>query len=123
MAFVKQLCKFYKVTSGAIELGCDGKSALDKAFNSFSPISLEDADHDLPQAIRSIRLSRLLKKDRIYKEVWLQQALTVMGAANLKNLSVASFFLACFIFFPVHSRALTFKNYLCNLCLTCVTFR
>lgn len=33
LAFAKNLCNFYKITTGSIELGCDGQSALDKAFN------------------------------------------------------------------------------------------
>jgi hypothetical protein len=54
LVFVKQLCEFYQISSGSIELGCDGQSALDKAFNYVSLIRVEDANHDLLQAIRTL---------------------------------------------------------------------
>ncbi len=54
LVFVKQLCEFYQISSGSIELGCDGQSALDKAFNYVYLIRVEDANHDLLQAIRTL---------------------------------------------------------------------
>jgi hypothetical protein len=30
---IKNLCEFFNLSEGSIELGCDGQSALDKAFN------------------------------------------------------------------------------------------
>lgn len=35
---VKKICKFFHITQGSIELGCDGQSALGKAFNHVSII-------------------------------------------------------------------------------------
>jgi hypothetical protein len=32
LAFAKRLCVLYKMTTGSIELGCNGQSALDKAI-------------------------------------------------------------------------------------------
>jgi hypothetical protein len=51
---VTKLCNFFDIQQGAIELGCDGQSALDKAFNHVALIRIEDANHDLLQAIRSL---------------------------------------------------------------------
>ncbi len=47
MTGVKNICEFFKITSGATELGCDGQSAIDKAFNYVSIIRLEDRNYDL----------------------------------------------------------------------------
>ncbi len=43
----KQLCKFFHITYGSIELRCDGQLALDKAFNYVSIIRIEDPNYDL----------------------------------------------------------------------------
>ncbi len=50
----KQLCEFFNITQGSIELGCDGQSALDKAFNYVSIIKIEDSNYDLLFAIRNL---------------------------------------------------------------------
>jgi hypothetical protein len=57
MVFVKHLCTFYHITNGSITLGCDGKSAIDKAFNEEDIIHVEDADQDLLRATRSLLLT------------------------------------------------------------------
>ncbi len=54
LIMVKKICEFFDIQQGAIELGCDGQSALDKAFNYVSIIRLDDANHDLLQAIRTL---------------------------------------------------------------------
>lgn len=54
LAFAKRLCMLYKIMTGSIELGCNGQSALDKAFNFVDLIQIEVADHDLLQAIRTL---------------------------------------------------------------------
>ncbi len=51
---VKKVCEYFHILQGSIELGCDGQSALDKAFNYVSIIRIEDADHDLLHAIRNL---------------------------------------------------------------------
>jgi hypothetical protein len=37
-----------------MELGCDGQSALDKAFNHVATICIEDPNYDLLLAIRTL---------------------------------------------------------------------
>ena len=61
MVAVTKLCKFFEIQQGAIELGCDGQSALDKAFNHVALIRIEDANHDLLQAIRYLWASSPLQ--------------------------------------------------------------
>jgi hypothetical protein len=51
---VKKLCNFFHITQGCIELGCDGQSALDKAFNHVALIKIEDSNYDLLFAIRTL---------------------------------------------------------------------
>jgi hypothetical protein len=51
MIFIKKLCEFYNISSGAIELGCDGQSTLDKAFNYVALIHLEEPNHDILHAL------------------------------------------------------------------------
>jgi hypothetical protein len=49
---VKHICDFFNIHSVSIELiGCDGQSALDKAFNHVSIIRIEDPAHDILFAI------------------------------------------------------------------------
>ncbi len=50
----KKLCEFFNITQGSIELGCDGLSALDKAFNYVSIINIEDSNYDLLLTIRNL---------------------------------------------------------------------
>jgi hypothetical protein len=50
----KKLCEFFNITQGSIELGCNGQSALDKAFNYVSIIKIEDSNYDLLFAIRNL---------------------------------------------------------------------
>lgn len=45
------LCDLFDITSGFIELWCDGQSALDKAFNYVSIIRIEVPNYDLLFAI------------------------------------------------------------------------
>lgn len=54
MVCVKNLCEFYNITAGSIELGCDGQSALDKAFNYVALIKVEDSNYDLLASIRNL---------------------------------------------------------------------
>jgi hypothetical protein len=54
LVFAKKMCEFFQITSRAIELCCDGQSALDNAFNFVSLIQLEDPNYDLLQAIRTL---------------------------------------------------------------------
>jgi len=61
MLAVSKLCSFFDLRQGAIELGCDGQSALDKAFNHVALIRIEDANHDLLQAIRFLWASSPLQ--------------------------------------------------------------
>jgi hypothetical protein len=53
---VSKLCQYYKINRGAMELGCDGKSALEKALGN-KPINIEDSNYDLLSAIRKLRNS------------------------------------------------------------------
>lgn len=53
---VKHICKYIHIKHGRIELGCDGKMALDKAFNYVSLVHIEDANYDLPHAIHTLTL-------------------------------------------------------------------
>jgi hypothetical protein len=61
MVAITKLCNFFDIQQGAIELGCDGQSALDKAFNHVALIRLEDSNHDLLQAIRYLWASSPLQ--------------------------------------------------------------
>ncbi len=45
MVAIKKICEFFNLREGSIELGCDGQSAIDKAFNYVSLIRIEDADY------------------------------------------------------------------------------
>jgi hypothetical protein len=51
---VNKLCEFFNVDSGSLELGCDGQSALDKAFNQVSILQVGDSNYDMLFAIRSL---------------------------------------------------------------------
>ena len=53
--------QFFDIQQGAIELGCDGQSALDKSFNHVALIRIEDSNHDLLQAIRYLCASSPLQ--------------------------------------------------------------
>jgi hypothetical protein len=53
---VSKLCQYYKINRGAMELGCDGKSALEKALGN-KPINIEDSNYDLLSAICKLRNS------------------------------------------------------------------
>jgi hypothetical protein len=50
----KHLCDFFNITPGSIELGCDGQSALDKAFNYVSLLRIENPNYDLLSAILTL---------------------------------------------------------------------
>ncbi len=68
LVMAKKVCEYFHILQGSIELGCDGQSALDKAFNYVSIIRIEDADHDLLHAIRNLwALSPLTWKFRHVK--------------------------------------------------------
>jgi hypothetical protein len=54
VVMVEVVCTHFEITSGAIEVGCDGLSALRKAFgqgSNFDP-DIKDPDYDLLSAIR-----------------------------------------------------------------------
>ncbi len=53
--------QFFDIQQGAIELGCDGQSALDKAFNHVALIRIEDSNYDLLQAIQYLWASSPLQ--------------------------------------------------------------
>jgi hypothetical protein len=56
LLMVSKLCHYYNINQGTIELGCDGKSALEKAL-SYNTINIEDSNFDLLSAICKLRSS------------------------------------------------------------------
>jgi hypothetical protein len=54
MMCTKNLCEYFNITSGSITLGCDGQSALDKAFNQVSILQIGESNYDLLFAIRTL---------------------------------------------------------------------
>jgi hypothetical protein len=52
MTITNKLCDFYDIDNGSVEIACDGRSALDKAFSHTSSIRMEDSHHDILGAIR-----------------------------------------------------------------------
>jgi hypothetical protein len=49
------LCKYFKITEGSIELGCNGLSALTQAFMQYAPHSVDCPSYDLIMAIQNLR--------------------------------------------------------------------
>jgi hypothetical protein len=47
LAITHQLCLYYKIEAGQIEIGCDGLSALQTALESFPSLSTDIPDYDL----------------------------------------------------------------------------
>jgi hypothetical protein len=54
MVCTKKLCEYFQITSGFITLGCDGQSALDKAFNQVSILQVGESNYDLLFATRTL---------------------------------------------------------------------
>jgi hypothetical protein len=52
---VYALCEFYKIDQGAIEVGCDGITALERGFDEAKNPSISAQHFDLILAIRDIR--------------------------------------------------------------------
>ncbi len=52
MVIVEKLCQYYNISSGQIELACDGLSALNKAFLYVALISVDEPSYDLLATIR-----------------------------------------------------------------------
>jgi hypothetical protein len=52
MILVHKLCQYYDISSGQIEYGCDGLSALNKAFSYVALIAVDKPSYDLLAAIR-----------------------------------------------------------------------
>jgi len=52
---VNKFCKFYKIAEGAIEIGCDGLSALESAFDKGDMLFKDIPSYDLVAAILRLR--------------------------------------------------------------------
>jgi hypothetical protein len=52
---IYSLCKFFQITDGSVELGCDGQSALTQAFMQYTPHSVDCPSYDLIMAIHHLR--------------------------------------------------------------------
>jgi hypothetical protein len=52
LVMINQLCVYYKILDGEIEIACDGLSALNKAFSLVSILSIDDSNYDLLGAIQ-----------------------------------------------------------------------
>jgi hypothetical protein len=52
---VYALCEFYKIAQGAIEVGCDGITALERGFDEAKNPSISTQHFDVILAIRNIR--------------------------------------------------------------------
>jgi hypothetical protein len=52
MIMVKCLCAHYKIKEGAVELACDGLSAIDKAFSYVSLLHSDEPNFNLIAAIK-----------------------------------------------------------------------
>ncbi len=52
MITVKHICEHHKIKEGAVELACDGLSAIDKAFSYVSLLHIDEPDFDLIAAIK-----------------------------------------------------------------------
>ncbi len=52
MVAVDKLCSFYGITAGEITLGCDGLSALNRAFSFVSILHPNEPSYDLLGAIK-----------------------------------------------------------------------
>jgi hypothetical protein len=65
MIMVKHICEHHKIKEGAVELACDGLSAIDKAFSYVSLLHIDEPDFDLIAAIKhQWRYSPILWKVR-----------------------------------------------------------
>jgi hypothetical protein len=65
MVIVDLVCKYYWIMEGTIEKGCDGLAALNKAFTTDYLIKMDDSNHNLLCAIRTLwNNSPLLWKTR-----------------------------------------------------------
>ncbi len=54
MLTVQKICQYFNVTEGAIELGCDGMSAIDRAFSCITILNIEEPCYDLISAIKKL---------------------------------------------------------------------
>jgi hypothetical protein len=52
MIMVKNLCLYHNITDGAVELACDGLSAIDKSFSYVSLLHIDEPNYDLITAIK-----------------------------------------------------------------------
>jgi hypothetical protein len=55
MTFINHLCDFYNINSGQVEIGCDGLSALQTAFDNGTILHSDTPDYDLVGAIFHLR--------------------------------------------------------------------
>jgi hypothetical protein len=55
MTIINQLCYFYSIEEGHVEIGCDGLSALQTAFEQGTVLSTDIPDFDLVGAILHLR--------------------------------------------------------------------
>jgi len=55
MIVVNHLCEFYKIEEGSVEIGCDGLSALQTAFEQGTALSTDIPDYDIVGAIYKLR--------------------------------------------------------------------
>jgi hypothetical protein len=55
MVVVKKFCGFHNITEGSIEIGCDGLSALDSAFEKGDQLFHDIPSYDLVSAILHLR--------------------------------------------------------------------
>ncbi len=53
MIVIYRICKYYHI-NGNIEFGCDGLSAINRAFSYVSLISVDEPSYDILAAIRHL---------------------------------------------------------------------
>jgi len=57
MTVVNHLCEFYTIEEGSVEIGCDGLSALQTAFEQGTALSTDIPDYDIVGAIYRLRMT------------------------------------------------------------------
>jgi hypothetical protein len=99
LAITNHLCNYYNINEGSIEIGCDGLSALQSAFDHGLYLSSDIPDYDLIGAIYHMRKSSKIswsyrhvkgQQDDVTSDldVWAQQNVR-MDAAAKQHIAIA----------------------------------
>ncbi len=99
LAITNHLCNYYNINEGSIEIGCDGLSALQSAFDHGLYLSSDMPDYDLIGAIYHLRKSSKISwsyrhvkghQDDVISDLdaWAQQNVH-MDAAAKQHIAIA----------------------------------